>query len=56
MDQLGAGRLLNPVVTGRVLALRRSLIEESGAAAAGEMIIDMAVTAYANAISVQAIS
>jgi hypothetical protein len=28
----------------------------SGAAAAGEMIIDMAVTAYANAISVQAIS
>ena len=54
MDQLGADRLLTPAMTGMLLAIRRGLIEETGAATTSEMIlIDMAVTAYADAMKIQ---
>jgi hypothetical protein len=54
MDQLGANRLLDPATTGMLLAIRRGLIEETGAATTSEMmLIDMAVTAFANAMRIQ---
>jgi hypothetical protein len=54
MDQLGADRLLDAPTAGMLLAIRRSLIEETSATSAGEMVlIDMAVIAYANAMRCQ---
>jgi hypothetical protein len=54
MDQLGADRLLDAPTAGMLLAIRRSLIEETNATSAGEMVlIDMAVIAYANAMRFQ---
>jgi hypothetical protein len=54
MDQLGADRLLDAPTAGMLLAIRRSLIEETSATSAGEMVlIDMAVIAYANAMRFQ---
>jgi hypothetical protein len=54
MDQLGADRLLDAPTAGMLLAIRRSLIEESNATTASELVlIDMAVIAYANAIRLQ---
>jgi hypothetical protein len=54
MDQLGADRLLDAPTAGMLLAIRRSLIEETSATSAGEMVlIDMAVIASANAMRFQ---
>ena len=54
MDQLGADRLLDTPTAGMLLAIRRSLIEETSATSAAEMVlIDMAVIAYANAMRFQ---
>jgi hypothetical protein len=54
MDHLGAMRLLDPATTGMLLAIRRGLIEETGATTIGEMVlIDMALTAFANAMRIQ---
>jgi hypothetical protein len=56
MDHLGAGRLLDPATTSMLLAIRRGLIEETGAATVTEiLLIDMAVVAYADAMRVQSI-
>ena len=47
-------RLLDPATTGMLLAIRRGLIEETGAATASEMLlIELAVIAFANAMRVQ---
>ena len=55
MDQLGAGRLLDPATTGMLLAIRRGLIEESAATTMVELVlIDMAMVALANAMRMQA--
>jgi hypothetical protein len=54
MDQLGADRLLDAPTAGMLLAMRRSLIEETNATSASELVlIDMAVIAYANAMRLQ---
>ena len=54
MDQLGADRLLDASTAGLLLAIRRGLIEETGAETAGEMVlIDLAVIAHANAMRIQ---
>jgi hypothetical protein len=56
MTQLGAKRLLDPATTGMLLAMRRGLVEETGAATMQEfMLIDTAVVAYANAMRLQSI-
>lgn len=53
MDQLGADRWDAPTA-GLLLAIRRGLIEETGAETAGEMaLIDLAVIAHANAMRIQ---
>jgi hypothetical protein len=55
MDQLGADRLLDAPTAGMLLAIRRGLIEETGAETASEMmLIDLAVIAHANAMRIQA--
>jgi hypothetical protein len=54
MDQLGADRLLDAPTAGTLLAIRRGLIEETGAETASEMmLIDLAVIAYADAMRIQ---
>jgi hypothetical protein len=54
MDQLGADRLLDAPTAGMLLAIRRSLIEETGAESASELVlIDLAVIAQANAMRIQ---
>jgi hypothetical protein len=54
MDHLGADRLLDPATTGMLLGIRRGLIKETGATTVSEMVlIDMAVTAFANAMRIQ---
>jgi hypothetical protein len=54
MDQLGADKLLAPPTAGILLAIRRSLIEETGVETASEMLlIDLAVIAHANAMRIQ---
>jgi hypothetical protein len=54
MDQLGADRLLDAPTAGLLLAIRRGLIEETGAETASEMaLIDLAVIAHANAMRIQ---
>jgi hypothetical protein len=54
MDQLGADRLLDAPTAGTLLAIRRGLIEETGAETASEMaLIDLAVIAHANAMRIQ---
>ncbi len=56
MDHLGADRLIDPALTGMLLAIRRGLIEEMNAAAMADYVfIDMAVVAFANAMRVQSI-
>jgi hypothetical protein len=55
MDQLGADRLIDPTMAGRLLALRRGLIDDTNASSAGDFIlIDMAVIAYANGMRLEA--
>ena len=54
MDHLGADRLIDPPLTGMLLAIRRGLIEEMNAASMADyVLIDMAVIAFANAMRVQ---
>jgi hypothetical protein len=54
MDQLGADKLLDAPTAGLLLAIRRGLIEETGAETASEMLlIDLAVIAHANAMRFQ---
>ena len=56
MDHLGADRLIDPPLTGMLLAIRRGLIEEMNAASMADyVLIDMAVIAFANAMRVQSI-
>ena len=55
MTHLGAARLVDPATTGMLLAVRRGLIEETGATTMSELVlIDIAVTAFANAMRIQA--
>jgi hypothetical protein len=54
MDHLGADRLIDPALTGMLLAIRRGLIEELNASSMSDyVLIDMAVIAFANAMRVQ---
>jgi hypothetical protein len=54
MDHLGADRLIDPALTGMLLAIRRGLIEEIASPSMGDyVLIDMAVIAFANAMRVQ---
>ena len=54
IDQLGGCGLLDPALTGMLLAIRRGLIEETNATSTDELVlIDMAVVAYANAMRLQ---
>ena len=54
MDHLGADRLIDPPLTGMLLAIRRGLIEEMNAASMADyVLIDMAVIAFTNAMRVQ---
>jgi hypothetical protein len=54
MDRLGADRLLDPALTGMLLAIRRGRIEEIASPWMGDyVLIDMAVIAFANAMRVQ---
>jgi hypothetical protein len=56
MDHLGAARLLDPAITGMLLAIRRALIEENNATSMIEyVLIDMAVVALANGMRLQSI-
>ena len=56
MDHLGADRLIDPPLTGMLLAIRRGLIEEVNAASMADYaLVDMAVIAFANAMRVQSI-
>ncbi len=55
MDHLGADRLIDPALTGMVLAIRRGLVEEVNAVSMSDyVLIDMAVIAFANAMRIQA--
>jgi len=54
MDQLGADRLLDAPTAGKLLAIRRGLIEETKASSATELVlIDLAVIDFANAMRLQ---
>lgn len=54
MDHLGADRLIDPALTGMLLAIRRGLIEEMNAASMADyVLVDMAVIAFANAMRIQ---
>ena len=56
MDHIGADRLIDPALTGMLLAIRRGLIEEAGAVSMSDyLLVDMAVIAFANAMRVQSI-
>jgi len=56
MEHMGADRLIDPATTGMLLAIRRGLIEETGAATIGDyVLIDMAVIAFASAMRLQSI-
>ncbi len=56
MDHLGADQLIDPALTGMLLAIRRGLIEELNASSMSDyVLIDMAVVAFANALRVQSI-
>jgi transposase len=56
MDHLGADRLIDPPLTGMLLAIRRGLIEEIHAASMADyVLIDTTVIAFANAMRVQSI-
>ena len=51
MAHLGADRLIDPPLTGMLLAIRRGLIEEMNAASMADyVLVDMAVIAFANAM------
>ena len=54
MDHLGADRLIDPALTGMLLAIRSGLIEETNATTMTDFVlVDMVVTAFANAIPIQ---
>ena len=56
MDHLGADRLIDPALTGMLLAIRRGLIEEINAASMVDyVLVDMAVIAFTNAMRVQSV-
>jgi len=56
MEHMGADRLVDPATTGMLLAIRRGLIEETGASTISEyVLIDMVVMAFANAMRLQSI-
>jgi hypothetical protein len=56
MAHLGADRLIDPPLTGMLLAIRRGLIEEMNAASMADyVLVDMAVIAFANAMRIQSI-
>ena len=56
MDHLGADRLIDPPLTGMLLAIRRGLIEEMNAVSIADYVLaDMVVIAFANAMRVQSI-
>jgi hypothetical protein len=56
MAHLGADRLIDPALTGMLLAIRRGLIEEIHSPSMGDyMLIDMAVITFANAMRIQSI-
>jgi hypothetical protein len=56
MDHLGADRLIDPALTGMLLAIRRGLLEEiHSPSMADYVLIDMAVIANANAMRIQSI-
>ncbi len=54
MDHLGADRLIDPALTGMLLAIRRGLVEEVNAVSMSDyVLIDMAVIAFANEMRIQ---
>lgn len=56
MGHLGANRLIDPVLTGMLLGIRRGLIEEARATTMSDyVLIDMAVIAFANAMRIQSL-
>jgi hypothetical protein len=56
MAHLGADRLIDPALTGMLLAIRRGLIEEiHSPSTADYVLIDMAVISFANAMRIQSI-
>jgi hypothetical protein len=56
MDHFGADRLIDPPLTGMLLAIRRGLIEEIHAASMADyVLVDTAVIAFANSMRVQSI-
>ena len=56
MDHMGADRLIDPALTGMLLAMRRGLVEEIHSPTMAEfMLIDTAVIAFANAMRMQSI-
>jgi hypothetical protein len=53
---MGADRLIDPALTGMLLAIRRGLIEEIHSPTMADfMLIDMAVIAFANQMRLQSI-
>jgi hypothetical protein len=56
MEHLGADRLIDPALTGMLLAIRRGLIEEIHSPSMADFVlIDTAVIAFANAMRLQSI-
>ncbi len=56
MDHLGVDRLIDPALTGMLLAIRRGLVEEVNAVSISDyVLIDMVVIAFANAMLIQSI-
>ncbi len=54
MTHLGADRLIDPPLTGMLLAIRRGLLEEMNEASMADyVVIDMAVMAFASAMRIQ---
>jgi hypothetical protein len=54
MDHLGADRLIDPALSGMLLAIRRGLIEEVGATSMADyVLVDMVVIAFANTMRIQ---
>jgi hypothetical protein len=54
MAHLGVDRLIDPALTGMLLAIRRGLIEEVGATSMADyVLVDMVVIAFANTMRIQ---
>jgi hypothetical protein len=53
IEQLGAGRHLDPTLMATLWGLRQQLVAEGGKTAAEGMLADVAVTAYYNSVRIQ---